>query len=114
MSSMDFAEGDGKVEAAWETGGQVYFETVSDPSGRVISAPAPDKGHKHPRLSLAPNGETLLVWTEGTGWGRGGSIAWQNYDGSGTPMPQKGVQSGLPAWSFAVPVLTREGFLILY
>jgi hypothetical protein len=114
MSSMDFAEGDGKVEAAWETGGQVYFQTVSDTSGRVISAPAPDKGHKHPRLSLAPNGETLLVWTEGTGWARGGSVAWQGYDRSGTPMLQKGVQSGLPAWSFAAPVLTPEGFIILY
>ena len=114
MSSMAFAEGVGKVEGAWETGGQVYFENVSNPSAQPISAPGPDKGHKHPRLAIARNGETLLVWTEGTGWGHGGSLAWQTYDTAGVPMPQKGVESGLPTWSFAATVATPKGFLIIY
>lgn len=114
MSSMDFAEGAGKVEAAWETGGQVYFENVDTPSAQPIRAPGPDKGHKHPRLSIGPNGETLLAWTEGTGWGRGGSIAWQVYDGAGAPMSLKGSEAGLPAWSFAATLATRHGFLIVY
>ncbi|MFL6447762.1 MAG: hypothetical protein ACJ746_08755 [Bryobacteraceae bacterium] len=114
MSSMDFAEEDGNVEAAWETGGQVYFQNVSNSSARPISAPGPNKGHKHPRLSIAPNGETLLAWTEGTGWGRGGSIAWQTYDASGNSMQQSGVETGLPAWSFGAVVAVRSRFLLLY
>ncbi len=64
--------------------------------------------HKHPRLSIGPKGESLLAWAEGTGWGRGGSIAWQIYDTSGTPMVQKGAESGLPAWRFAAVVATRD------
>jgi hypothetical protein len=114
MSSMDFAEGQGKVEGAWETSGQVYFENVTDHAAQPISAPAPAKGHKHPRLAIAPAGETLLVWTDGTGWGRGGSIAWQMYNQSGAPMTAKGSELGLPPWSFAETTSTREGFLILY
>ena len=31
----------------------------------------PVKG-KHPVLATNPSGETLLAWTEGTGWQRGG------------------------------------------
>lgn len=114
MSSMDFAEEDGNVEAAWETGGQVYFENVINSSARPISAPGPNKGHKHPRLSIGPNGETLLAWTEGTGWGRGGSVAWQTYDASGNSMRQSGAETGLPAWSFGAVVATRSRFLLLY
>jgi hypothetical protein len=114
MSSMDFAEADGNVEGAWETGGQVYFENIGDPSSHPISAPSSEKGRKHPRLSIANNGETLLVWAQGTGWGRGGSIAWQRFDASGHRNGDSGVRSGLPPWSFAATVAVRRGFLIFF
>jgi hypothetical protein len=114
MSSMSFAERRGKVEGAWETGGQVYFENVANVDAKPISAPGLNKGHKHPRIAIAPNGETLLVWAEGTGWGKGGSLAWQAYDAVGRPLSEHGSLAGLPAWSFAAVVSTRNGFLILY
>ncbi len=113
MSSMSFAEGGNKIEGTWETGGQVYFENITGES-KPVSAPGPNKGHKHPRIAIAPTGDTLLVWTEGTGWGKGGSLAWQAYDSAGTLLSEHGSLAGLPAWSFAAVVATRNGFLVLY
>jgi hypothetical protein len=114
MSSMGFAEGIGRVEAAWETDSQVYFEPVTEAKTDPVSAPGPNKGHKHPRLSIGPNGATLLVWTEGTGWGRGGTVAWQVYDSRGTVVGAKGTANEVPAWSFAAPVASKSGFLVFY
>jgi len=114
MSSMAFAERAGKVEAAWETGGQVYFESLTDTNAKAVSGPGPSRSHKHPRISIASNGETLLVWTEGTGWNRGGAAAWQLYDAAEALTPEKGTIGGVPPWSFAAVATTPQGFLILY
>lgn len=114
MSSMAFAENSGKVEAAWETAGQVYFETLTDANGKAISPAEPGRSRKHPRLAIAPNGKTLFVWTEGTGWNRGGTLAWQIYDAFETPTGHRETIAGLPPWSFAAAASTAEGFLVLY
>jgi hypothetical protein len=114
MSSMAFSEAAGKVEGAWETAGQVYFEELSGKSTEPVSAPGESKGHKHPRIAMAPNGHQLMVWTEGIGWGRGGSLAWQQYDAAGKPMGEKGTVAGLPAWSFGAVVAGRGGFMTIY
>ncbi len=115
MSSMSFSEANGKVNAAWENGGQVYFENVANAlAAEPISAPGASKSHKHPRLASASNGETLLVWTEGTGWGRGGTVAWQTYNAAESPINNPATRAGLPAWSFAAAVATRGSFLIIY
>lgn len=114
MSSMAFAEGAGKVEAAWETGGQVYFENLTETNANPVSGPGSSKSHKHPRIAIASNGETLLVWAEGTGWARGGAVAWQLYDRAEAVTQEKGTIGGLPPWSFAAAATTRAGFLILY
>ena len=114
MSSMAFAERADEVAGAWETGGQVYFEKLTDRDAKPISAPGPSKSHKHPRLAIGPNGETLLVWTEGTSWNKGGTIAWQLYDGAGRSGGETGNASGLSAWSFAAATATPKGFLVVY
>jgi hypothetical protein len=114
MSSMGFAEGSGRVEGAWETAGQVYFENLSSPSSSPVAAPGDRKGRKHPRLAIGSSGETLLIWTEGTGWNRGGSLAWQVYKSDGTPDGEMHSASGVPAWSFGAVVPKSDGFVILY
>src|SRR5215831_12503024 len=78
MSSMDFADSGNAVIAAWETRGQVYWARVDDDSGQAIPAPGEGKGRKHPRVAINQNGEVLFVWTEGTGWQKGGSLAFEN------------------------------------
>jgi hypothetical protein len=75
LSSMAFAQAASHIRGAWETGGQVYFEDLTESTAVPISAPGESKGHKHPRLATEPDGMTLLVWAKGTGWARGGSLA---------------------------------------
>jgi hypothetical protein len=118
MSSMDFAENSKEVVGAWETGGQVYWTPVSS-DGREMkepcAAPGNVKGRKHPRLAINDKGEVLFVWTEGMGWQRGGSLAWQLYDTSGQLTSEKGQIAGVPASSFAVPVVNTDGsFSVIY
>ncbi|MCU1259582.1 MAG: hypothetical protein JWO80_2467 [Bryobacterales bacterium] len=116
MSSMSFTERAGTTFAAWETGGQVFFGKVSGGSvGQPIAAPGDAKGRKHPRLATSKRGETLLAWTEGTGWQRGGSLAWQVFDSQGKPLGEKGTTSGVPPWSFAAVAIRPDGgFTIFY
>ena len=115
MSSMDFAGNNRNVIAAWETGGQVYWDRVASPAPEPVAAPGEGKGRKHPRLAMNKNGELLLVWTEGTGWQRGGSIAWQHYDAAGKPTTEHGTAAGLPPWSFPAAAASLDGtFTILY
>jgi hypothetical protein len=114
MTSMSFAEGRGKVEAAWETAGQVFFENLSVPQATPVSAPGESKGHKHPRIAISPNGSTLMAWTEGTSFTRGGSLEWQLYDANGKAVGEKASTAGLPAFSFGAVVAKADGFSIIY
>lgn len=114
MSSMAFSEAAGKIEGAWETAGQVYFETLDSTNGAPVSAPGESKGHKHPRIAISSNGDTLMAWTEGTGWGRGGSLAWQLYDSREKRIGEKGTAVGLPAWSFGAVVAKPGKFVVIY
>ena len=114
MSSMSFGEGAGNVAGAWETGGQVYFENLTKMNSVPVSAPGEGKGRKHPRLAIAPNGDMLMVWTEGTGWQRGGSLAWQLFDPNGESLGKTHTQPGVPAWSFGAVAVKPDGFVVLY
>jgi hypothetical protein len=115
MSSMSFTEGDGNTFATWETGGQVFYGKVSGAAvPNVIAAPGDAKGRKHSRLAVNSRGETLLVWTEGTGWQRGGSLAWQVFDSNGTPVGEKGFTPGVPTWSFGAAVNRPDGTFVVY
>jgi hypothetical protein len=114
MSSMAFSEGNGTIAGAWETGGQIYFENLTTANAAPVSAPGDGKGRKHPRIAIAPNGEMLMVWTEGMGWQRGGSLAWQLFDVSGKLAGDIRTQIGVPAWSFGAVVAKPTGFVVLY
>ena len=114
MSSMSFAEAAGKVEGAWETGGQVYFANLTGSNTVPVGAPGDDRRRKHPRIAIASNGNTLMAWTEGTGWNRGGSLAWQLYGPDGAPAGEKHSAADVPVWSFGAVVAKAAGFLVIY
>jgi hypothetical protein len=116
MSSMSFAQSAGTTLAAWETGGQVFYGKVSGAAvAKPIAAPGEGKGRKHPRLAMNSRGETILLWTEGMGWQRGGSLAWQLFDGNGNPIGAKGSAPGVPAWSFGAVAAHPDGsFTVTY
>ncbi|HET8548271.1 MAG TPA: sialidase family protein [Bryobacteraceae bacterium] len=118
MSSMDFAANGKAVIGAWETGGQVYWARIDgghQQSVQPITAPGEGKGRKHPRVAVNHLGDVLLVWTEGTGWQRGGSLAWQVYALDGRATSVQGQTAGVPVWSFGAAAALPDGrFTILY
>jgi hypothetical protein len=101
--------------AAWETEGRISVGSMSPESGGIENATLWGEKAKHPALAANRRGEVLVVWTEGTGWERGGSIAWQMFDAKGKPTGEIGRQDGLPAWSFAAAYARPDGgFRILF
>jgi hypothetical protein len=117
MSSASLTESRGGVLAAWETAGQIYFSRIA-PGTLKVSPPISPPGsasRKHPVVVGNDRGEVLLVWTEGMGWQRGGSLAWQLFDASGQATNEKGRVDGIPMWSFASAVPRGDGgFVIFY
>ena len=109
----------GQTLLAWETAGQVYWARA-DQRQDTLSPPVPAPGaggdRKHPALAVNAAGQVLLVWTEGTGWNRGGALAWQLYEADGRSAAETGRLPGaIPVWSCAAVVAQPDGrFALIY
>jgi hypothetical protein len=80
-----------------------------------LSAPRGGHGRKHPAVTINSRGETIMAWTEGMGWARGGSVAWQVYDKEGKPTGQRGRAAGVPVWSLVAVFARPDGqFVVVY
>jgi len=112
------ADGKRGILAAWETRGQVKFARFDPARAKLspsIGAPGASKGRKHPVLATNKRGQTILVWTEGMGWNRGGSLHWQVYDKTGKPLGAVGTKPGVPVWSLVAAYARPDGsFEIIY
>ena len=120
MSSASFHQTTDGMLAAWETEHQVKFGPVDRglPGAlRHVSAPETNQQtRKHPVLSVNSKGQVILVWTEGTGWQKGGSVAWQVFDPSGQPIPDAaGRTDGVPVWGLVAVLAGKNGeFTVVY
>lgn len=117
MSSMSIAECGDRVMMAWEREGQIYlgrWDEAKEAITEIRALPGTPAGRKHPSLGSDGSGDLLVAWTEGTGWNRGGEIAWQRFDSSLRPKGEPGRVSGLPVWSFASVIPQASGFAILH
>jgi hypothetical protein len=116
MSTASVAEQGGRTLAAWETAGQVSLGAVSADGINPVAAPGKGNNRKHPSVAINKNGQSLLAWTEGTAWKRGGSIHWQVFDAALKPEAgDAGSQRGLVAWSLPTAVATPDGsFVVVY
>jgi hypothetical protein len=118
MSTMALVEGPNGVVAAWETDGQIYFAGVELGTTKFTTpqaAPGASRERKHPALAFNARGEMLLAWTEGTGWERGGALAWQVYDKSGKPTGSTGrADRGIPVWGLPTVVASEGRFTIIH
>jgi hypothetical protein len=119
MSSEAFSEGRNGIAAAWETEGQVKFGKLAPAAAKIsgiTGAPGQGPNRKHPVLAFNHRGELLFAWTEGTGWSKGGALAWQLYDPAGKPTAVKGmVSGGIPTWGMAAVVARPDGgFLLIH
>lgn len=119
MSSASFAQSAGGVlVGAWETQKQVYFGRIDPATGKVsgrIAAPGAGDNRKHPVVAVNNQGEVLLAWTEGTGWQRGGTLAWQVFDKAGRPIGERGrLAGGIGVWSLATAVARPNGGFTIF
>lgn len=121
MSTTSFHESPAGVLATWESEGQVYCGTVAPPGSskkatRPIAAPGGTGKRKYPVATTNADGQTILVWTEGMGWQRGGTVAWQVFDKTGKPIASaSGQANGVPVWSLVATFARPDGgFVVLY
>ena len=117
MSSEAFTESGGRVFGAWETAGPVQFAALDAKTVKSgpPSSPAVMVKGKHPAMAVNKSGETLLVWTEGTAWQRGGALAWQVFGPDGKPAAEPQRRDGVPAWGLAAAVAEPDGsFTVIY
>ena len=107
-----------KILIAWETAGQVFYADVvpgTDGVSEPVGAPGSGADRKHPVVTGNSRGETLLAWTNGTGWQRGGSVEWQVFDQSGRPTDVRGTAPGVPVWGLVAAYTQPDGsFTIIY
>jgi len=112
MSSMHFADVSASMLGAWETQEQVYFSRLNPvtlQNSEPLSPPGTAKKRKHPWLAGNSSGDMILLWTENTGWAKGGDLAWQVFDKTGKPKGDQGRLASIPAWSFGVAYARPDG-----
>jgi hypothetical protein len=118
MSLESFCQSRDAVLAAWETADQVYFARVDPNSGQrptALSPPGEPKGRKHPVIASNDRGQIILAWTEGMGWQKGGSVAWQVFDKEGKSIGEIGRVRGVPTWSLVAAFARPDGsFTVVY
>ena len=116
MSTYAMTNGTSGVAAAWETEGHVFTSTIN-PQDLSITSPqqAPGSSQKHPTIAVAPSGQTLVAWTEGTGWQRGGALVWEVMDKEGTPVAKGRKPDAIPVWGLPSAYAKPDGtFVIVY
>ena len=119
MSSESFAEApDGAVYTAWDTDGQVYFARIKPGTseiGEPMPAPGAGKARKHPAVAINGKAELILVWTEDTGWQKGGALVWQVFDRDGRPTEERGrIAGGIPVWGLPAVIAEKNGTFTVF
>lgn len=117
MSTSTLVAGSHRVLAAWETEAHIRFASVASGSATTpsITTVSGDTPARHPALAVNAKGEILCVWAEGTGWQRGGGVAWRTLSASGAPTGPIQRRDGLPVWSFPAAYARPDGtFVIAY
>ena len=121
MSTPALGEGpDHKLMAMWETQGQVFRRVIipdrPSASPEAVSAAGNPGDRKHPVVAFNPakGPHLLLAWVEGTGWEKGGSLAWECIDLKDRSST-RGTRPGIPVWGLAAVVPEPDGsFTLMY
>lgn len=102
--------------AVWSTRGRIWATSLGS-SGLPDSTPISPESRQanHPTVARSPDGRILVAWTEGTGWQRGGSLAWSERDRlspTWTPVERR---PGVPVWGSPTAVCESDGqFTVWY
>lgn len=111
MSSMSLAAEGSQIRGAWEAEGKIYT-SLPDASSQAVAIS--DVKARHPALAVNAKGETLVAWSVGTGWEKGGSLGWRILDASGKPTNASGTAEGMPVWGMAAAYAEGDGFVVMF
>jgi len=115
MSSAAFAEGSDGLIVGFESEGKVGIKRLALSTSRVTDFNLTNARGKHPAVAANGRGEVLVVWSEGSGWAKGGVLRWQVFDREGAATAEKGRVDGVPVWSLPTAVsLPGSEFLIVF
>jgi hypothetical protein len=99
---------------AWEKDGTVYVRGMDALSQRQAWVPNAQGNSRFPSVAQSQN-QVLVAWAEGTGWAKGGAVAWQAFDKNGKNLGSKERIEGLPAWSMPAAVAgPGADFTVIY
>ncbi|HEX2748242.1 MAG TPA: sialidase family protein [Verrucomicrobiales bacterium] len=112
MSSAALTGAGPATRAAWETNSAIYTSLLS---GNIEPVAVSSGQARHPALAVNARGETLVSWSIGTGWKRGGELGWVILDAAGKPGEKRGTAPGVPVWSHTAAFAAADGdFVILH
>lgn len=117
MSTAALIAGPGQVLAAWETEGRIRFTSLKSgtSAARGIESVSDGSRARHPALAVNQSGQILCAWAEGTGWQRGGEVAWRTWPPGDGPAGVISRQPGLSAWSSPAAFARPDGtFVVAY
>ena len=101
--------------AANREAGQGFPRLGSDGGNQSLNAGPGGEGQKHPVLAVNERGETLLAWTEGTGWNRGGALAWEIVGSRGERLANGKRDGAVPPHGSLAAFTRSDGrFVILH
>lgn len=115
MSTFALAPAGAALSAAWETEQQIYFARL-DPATGTVSPPVAMDGagaRKHPSVATNSAGVTLVAWTEGTGWARGGTLAWELLDAGGRRLETRSDMGAVPVWGLVAAASRPDGSFVI-
>ncbi len=117
MSDSGLAESNDRLLVVTGRKGRIRLSGVPN-SWKVGLAPINMPASKNARLPVVANnrkGETLLAWTEGTGWDRGGALVWQMTQGDRRASTEpKRIRGAIPVWGILSAVALPDGDFVLF
>jgi hypothetical protein len=83
---------------------------------KVSEAVSPSGTTRRRLPSVASNaqGDVLLAWAEGTGWQRGGAVAWQLFDADNQPGEKGRLAESVPVWGLVSAVARADGSFVIF
>jgi hypothetical protein len=111
MSSAALVACKKSVLAAWETDGRIFY---ANPALKTPPIALSEGKTRHPAMAVNAAGETIVCWSIGTGWQRGGELAWRVMATDGTPTEQKGTAKDVPVWSHTAAFAQAADFVVLH